>query len=583
MSTLQTRPAKEATSPPPMVVPDALVEGEESSPEHRPSEWEQPKRRLAPGLAKQLRGSHGSFGRSFGGGSFGGGQLVPEPSVETGSSASTWEERLREYICSGLLADARAPAPRPVMVTGVVGAGKTWVAAKLAEWARGGGLREAVLLGAENASVPVCVIHHVVGRAHGSRNHTTLLRQILRQLKETFDIRQDLPHRDQDENLADVLASWSELAAARGPTLLVVDGSSELQDRGDALRLGWLPVQNCKGRYPFQVVVTAAAESLAFNTAQTSRWPIWMITPPSRQEVKEIVDGILSKWGELPANEQQWSPMRSAIMNSIVPAHPPANPRGADQRPQRILDATSRVWSGQLSPRFLNVLLGELRCEVGEARLAMCKQLVTTTTSLAAQKPPKPHSLTTLPYTLFAIETRPTVIEALGFRTGLGPASTSDAQVAAELKLRWDNLQPEEQQPFEQKASENAEQNKTQLLAWEASLADWNAQFVKAADTGAAVPGGNVVGLYAQKIRRLAESCGHPQMLKRVLAWLCVTRVDTGEAGLSRRELEGLLVATFDLVSTEPKDAKCIAHVLRSAASLLVQRDAASSPSVSVG
>ena len=565
MSTRQEPP-----SPPPMVVPDALEEGE-STPER---EWEPPKRRLSIGLAKQLRGS-ASFGRSFGG------QPQPESSVETGSSAFAWEDRMREYICSGLLTDARALPPRPVMVTGVVGAGKTWVSTKLAEWARGGGLREALLLGAEDTGVPVCVIHHVVGRTHGSRKHTTLLRRILRRLKETFDIRQSLPHADQDENLADVLASWSELAAARGPTLLVVDGVSELQDHGDALRLGWLPVPHRKGRYPFQIVVTAAAESLAFNTAQTSRWPIWMITPPSRQEVEQVVDCILTQWGELPDYEQQWSPVKTAIVDAVVPARPPPNPRGADQRPQRMLDATSRVWVGQLSPRFLNVLLGELCCEVGEARLALCKRVVTTTASLAAQKPPKPSSLTTLPYSLFATETRPAVIEALGSRAGLGSTKISDAQVAVELKLRWDILTPEEQQPFEQKASVNAEQNKAQLLAWEASLADWNAKFVKAADTGAAVPGGHVVGLYEQKIRRLAESSGHPQLLKRVLAWLCVTRVDIGEAGLARGELEGLLLTTFDLVSTEPQDARCIADVMRSAAPLLAQRDAANSASVS--
>ena len=558
-----------AASPPPMSVPDELVESE-TSPESSsaaPSLKRAAQRGLAPGLAKQLRGSASFLGRSFGG-------PAAESSVETGSSAVAWRERLRDHMSAGLLTDARAPPPKPVMVTGVVGAGKTMVSAALAEWARGG-LREALLLGAEDGAVPVCVIHHVVGRTHGSRHHTTLLRRILRRLKEAFDIRQDLPHGDQDENLADVLTAWAALAAARGPTLLVVDGVSELQDHGDALRLGWLPAQKSKGRYPFQVVVTASPDSLAFNVAQTSHWPIWMITPPSREEVGQIVDGILTRRGELPANAKDWSPVRRAIVESVVQARPPPNPRGADQRPQRILDATGRVWVGQLSPRFFQVLLEELCVEApGEVRLATCKRLVTTTASILAEKPRKPPSEPTLPYTIFAGEMRPTVMDSLGFRGGLGPANVSDSQVAAELKLKWDNLSQEEQGAFELKASQNSEQNKARLATWEPELAEWNAKFVNAADTG--VPGGHVVGLYAQKIRRLAETSGHPHIFKRVLGWLCVARVDIGEAGLARGELEGLMLTTFDLDPTGAKDARCIRDVMRSVAPLLAQREAAS-------
>ena len=547
------------TSPPPATVSEELDGMPDSPPSAEAlAAQQQQKRQLR--LQQNLRFSD-SFSRSS----------VPADVVDTvegGSSAGAWDARL----CDHMQAKQLVP-PRPVMVTGVAGSGKTWVSEKLAAWGREK-LRETVLRGAEDAAVPVCVIHHVVGSTHVSLRHTALLSQILSRLKAAFGIEKELPHGDQVENVKHTLEEWAALAAARGPTLLIVDGVTDLQDYRDTLRLSWLPDPPAKGKYPFQVVVTAAPESLAVDSAQSRGWAMWMITPPSRVEAGEIVDGILTKWGQLPAKQPEWSAVRQAIVDSVVPARPPPNPRTATERPQRALDAGGRVWVGRLSPRYLYVMLGELLGKEGDARLTTCNEMVTTVSSLSAQKPRKPDALPVQPYAIFAAETKPVVMEGLGFREGLAPfhhdlSSASETQVAAELKLRWDNLGDGDRQGFEKTAAENTATNKAAQKAYEADLALWHSKFVGVAEIGGAAPGGHVVGLYAQKIHRLAEESGFPKIMKRVLGWLGVARIDTGEAGLARGELEGLLETTFDLDGVDAENVKCIAAVMKSADALL--------------
>lgn len=538
-------------SPPPATVSEELDDSLADSPPSAEALAAQKQEKRQLRLQQNLRFSD-SFSRS-----------VPadvDSTVEGGSSAGAWDARLRDHMQAKQLVP-----PRPVMVTGVAGSGKTWISEKLAAWGREK-LRETVLRGAEDAGVPVCVIHHAVGATHVSLRHTTLLSLILSRLKETFDIEKELPHGDQVENVTHTLAEWAALAAERGPTLLIVDGVTDLQDYRDALRLSWLPDPAAKGKYPFQVVVTAAPESLAVDSAQSMGWAMWMITPPSRVEAGEIVDGILTKWGELPAKQPEWSAVRQAIVDSVVPARPPPNPRTATERPQRGLDAGGRVWVGRLSPRYMYVMLGELREEEGDARLTACNEMVTPVSSLSAQKPRKPEALPVQPYALFAAETKPAVMESLGVREGLGP---SDTQVLAELKLRWDNLGDGDRQGFEKTAADNTATNKAAQKPYETDLALWHAKFVGVAEIGGAAPGGHVVGLYAQKIRRLAEDSGFPKIMKRVLGWLGVARIDTGEAGLARGELEGLLETTFGLDGVDNGNAKCIAAVMKSADPLL--------------
>ena len=148
----------------------------------------------------------------------------------------------------------------------------------------------------QSADTPICVIHHVVGSTGRSLRHTSMLSRILHALKETFGIEKEVP--TQEATLSHSLEEWAALAAERGPTLLILDGMTDLAEYRDALRLAWMPEPKPKWRYPFQIVMTATPESLPCSSAQFRGWPIWMITPPSRDEVASIVNNLTKQWGE---------------------------------------------------------------------------------------------------------------------------------------------------------------------------------------------------------------------------------------------------------------------------------------------
>jgi tetratricopeptide (TPR) repeat protein len=160
----------------------------------------------------------------------------------------------------------------PLLISGRTGAGKSALAAHLAQWARG------QLEGLDDGK-PICVLTHHVGCSVQSRSHVHFVRRALIALKATFGIEKEVPGDDQQ--LVRSFAEWMEIASERGYTLLVLDGVDKLNNATNAHDMSWLPEPpRQKNKWAatiaqvarFQLVVTAATGTVQHNAMLRKQW-----------------------------------------------------------------------------------------------------------------------------------------------------------------------------------------------------------------------------------------------------------------------------------------------------------------------
>jgi len=114
----------------------------------------------------------------------------------------------------------------PLVILGESGSGKS---ALLSNWA---------LKYQENH--PDIYVHlHFIGSSAYSADWAAMLRRIMGEFKQRFDIQQDIP--DKLAELRAAFANWLHMTAAKGRVILILDGLNQLEDREGALDLVWLP------------------------------------------------------------------------------------------------------------------------------------------------------------------------------------------------------------------------------------------------------------------------------------------------------------------------------------------------------
>jgi tetratricopeptide (TPR) repeat protein len=146
-------------------------------------------------------------------------------------------------------ADGSGP---PLVVLGEAGAGKT---ALLANWALAYRDRHAEgsapplksiwqrfnspFKAASPPQKPPLVILHLIGATAASADWISMLRRLMAELQRRFQIPGQIP--DRPEKLSTAFANWLHLAAARGRTVIILDGLNQLEDKDGAQDLVWLP------------------------------------------------------------------------------------------------------------------------------------------------------------------------------------------------------------------------------------------------------------------------------------------------------------------------------------------------------
>ncbi len=140
-----------------------------------------------------------------------------------------------------------------LVLTGESGSGKT---ALLAAWARDWGA----------AHPATFLFQHYFGATPDSATPEGFLRRLLGELKNHFDITDDIPTKQ--ERLQETLTLWLTHAAARGRVVLLLDGLNQIQGGEAECQLNFLP-----RHFPPRVTVLASAlPSPALDTLRERNW-----------------------------------------------------------------------------------------------------------------------------------------------------------------------------------------------------------------------------------------------------------------------------------------------------------------------
>ncbi|MFQ5642416.1 MAG: tetratricopeptide repeat protein [Thiogranum sp.] len=127
-------------------------------------------------------------------------------------------DRLDDYVAGD------APA---VVLLGESGTGKS---ALLANWA----------LRYEEKHPDDFVFTHFIGSTQQSSDHIALIRRLIGEIRRRFDVGEEIP--DSPEALCQALPGWLAIAASSGRAIVILDALNQLEDKGNAPELGWLPV-----------------------------------------------------------------------------------------------------------------------------------------------------------------------------------------------------------------------------------------------------------------------------------------------------------------------------------------------------
>lgn len=114
----------------------------------------------------------------------------------------------------------------PLVVLGESGVGKS---ALLANWA----------FRFQQQHPEELLVLHFIGATAVSTDWLAMLRRIMGELKERFEIPEEIPDKPDDLRLA--FANWLHMAAARGRVVLILDALNQLEDKYGAPDLVWLP------------------------------------------------------------------------------------------------------------------------------------------------------------------------------------------------------------------------------------------------------------------------------------------------------------------------------------------------------
>lgn len=204
----------------------------------------------------------------------------------------------RQQYFDRLNTHATASDPRPLVILGEAGSGKT---ALLANW----------VVRYRQMHPDTLMLHHYIGATPYSADWAAMLRRLMREFKRRFAIQQDIP--EQSDALRSVFPDWLYMAAAKGRVVLVLDALNQLEDRDGALDLVWLPL-----RIPENVrIVVSTLPGRTLDEIEKRNWPTLKVELLSPDERRKLITEYLAQYAK------SLSPLR---VERIVAAPPASNP-----------------------------------------------------------------------------------------------------------------------------------------------------------------------------------------------------------------------------------------------------------------
>jgi len=173
----------------------------------------------------------------------------------------------------------------PLVVLGESGIGKS---ALLANW----GLKY------RKEHPDELVLMHFIGASAASSDWAAMLRRILSELQERFDIQGEIPT---DVNaLREVFPDWLLTASQKGQVLLILDALNQLEDKQGAQELTWLPME-----FPENVrVILSTLSGKTLDSLNKRGYPVLSVEPLTQKEREEFVNLFLAQYSK-QLNSQQ--------------------------------------------------------------------------------------------------------------------------------------------------------------------------------------------------------------------------------------------------------------------------------------
>jgi nephrocystin-3 len=175
---------------------------------------------------------------------------------------------------------------QPIVLVGESGSGKS---ALLANW----GLRYRQIHPKET------VLIHFIGASAASTDLVSMLRRLMTELKERFDLSDEVP--ETEEKLRSKFPNWLYRASAKGDLVLILDGLNQLDNQGNAQELDWLPPelpQNIK-------LILSTLPCRAMDVIKERGWLTLEVEPLTVAEREELVIKFLALYSKQLSPERR--------------------------------------------------------------------------------------------------------------------------------------------------------------------------------------------------------------------------------------------------------------------------------------
>jgi nephrocystin-3 len=186
----------------------------------------------------------------------------------------------------------------PLVLVGESGVGKS---ALIANWA----------IKYREAHPEDFMILHFIGSSPASADYVGILRRIMAEIKRRYDVPDEIPVTP--EKLREALPLWLASASAKGRLILILDGLNQLEDRDNALHLGWLP-----DYFPPNVrLLLSTLPGPSQAAAEKRNWPKYEVKRLDHEERRTLIEEYLARSSRRLSEEQ---------LDRIVNAEQTSNP-----------------------------------------------------------------------------------------------------------------------------------------------------------------------------------------------------------------------------------------------------------------
>lgn len=139
------------------------------------------------------------------------------------------------------------------------------------------------------------IVEHYIGNG-ASPDHLSVIRHVLMEIRERYDLREDLPSTP--EGLESAFAAWLWYVRADDPMILMIDALNQLTDHGPGI--DWLPE-----RLPDSIrIIITTTDSVTVDQLVARGWRATSLKPFTLKERQQMVERFMAERSTAITSEQ---------------------------------------------------------------------------------------------------------------------------------------------------------------------------------------------------------------------------------------------------------------------------------------